>query len=333
MEWLNEQETINSYLEPDFSRDEKSEPDYSKQKIYNPQDVKTTYNSKEEQQHEIPLDEAQITDEQRELLRSNSLPVSEMYDKLSYLEYQTEISKTSQEIFLAKRFLNSHDTDVNGKIFHQSVYGTIYSRYSIFNNELEYIRADHLTEYHQSGSSQKRRKLESSFVRFDSIDQQTQKQIRMRLPEVSRTLSEEGLNFIASQFKKRFDQPPQNTGEAFTETSIGYGHLLSKEELQSVDLSKGISDSQAKEWLQKDLQNISDFLNQNLKIFVTQYEFDALISMASIHGVHSPVFITLLFLINAFQLNKACSYIEQNGFPKYRGKSESLIFLHGKYTR
>ena len=119
-------------------------------------------------------------------------------------------------------------------------------------------------------------------------------------------------------------------------TSIGYGHLI----LPGENFSNGLTEQQAFQLLAKDARIAENAVRNNVKVPITQYQFDALVSLTYNIGVGAFKNSKILALINignlrALENTWKSSYITSAGV-KYQGlvnrrKKEYNLFKSGSY--
>ena len=96
------------------------------------------------------------------------------------------------------------------------------------------------------------------------------------------TTSDEGIEFIKKY--ESFQSKIYDAGDG--EKTIGYGHVLTKEEIDVGTYDNGITEKEATELLKKDLKWFEDGINRNFEGAelggrdLTQNEFDALVALS-----------------------------------------------------
>lgn len=80
--------------------------------------------------------------------------------------------------------------------------------------------------------------------------------------------------------------------------TIGYGHMLTKDERTSGIFKDGITQQQAHALLFSDAQHVSSSVNDMVKVELTQNQFDALVSFVFNVGVNAFKKSTLLRKLN-----------------------------------
>lgn len=92
-------------------------------------------------------------------------------------------------------------------------------------------------------------------------------------PAILKT-SDEGLSFIKN-YEGYEDVRYQDQAK---NTTIGYGHKLTADELKRNAYASGISEEEAAELLRKDLETAERYVRETVKVPMRQHEFDALVS-------------------------------------------------------
>ena len=116
-------------------------------------------------------------------------------------------------------------------------------------------------------------------------------------------MSREGIKFlkIAEGFRNK---PYKDSAGLLT---IGVGHLLTNSELKSgviniagtnVSWKNGITDAQIEDLLAQDVVRFEDAVNDLVTVYLTQYQFDALVSFSFNVGVGAFEKSTLLKVLN-----------------------------------
>lgn len=147
-------------------------------------------------------------------------------------------------------------------------------------------------------------------------------------------ISQNGINFI-KQWEK-FE--PKEYKCPAGKITIGYGHVLMRGESYS-HLTGGISEHLATNFLMQDLKPVEDTINKNVKVPLTQNQFDALCSL--IYNIGSGAFNKSkgLILLNEDQLKAAQEeffslskgFVNIHGLPSNglinRRKAEAKLWL------
>lgn len=90
-------------------------------------------------------------------------------------------------------------------------------------------------------------------------------------------ISDQGLELIKN-FEGFRSQKYQDTGGRWT---IGFGHLIKEGE----NFDEGITQDQGTQLLEQDLQTTEDSINKNVRVSLTQDQFDALCSLVYNWGI------------------------------------------------
>lgn len=151
------------------------------------------------------------------------------------------------------------------------------------------------------------------------------------------TISQNGIDFIKAREALRLHWYLDEGGLP----TIGYGHLMNaKEQRELVD----ITEAQAEELLKFDLRTVEIYLNANIRVPLTQNQFDALVSFGFNVGVGAlePDRSTLRRLLDAGDYQGAANqflrwnkvkvngqYRVSNGLSKRRA-AERALFLGGQ---
>lgn len=115
--------------------------------------------------------------------------------------------------------------------------------------------------------------------------------------------------------------------------TIGYGHT------ENVNADSEISELMADQILRKDLKKFENSIKKLVKVPLSQYQFDALVSLVFNIGATNFKNSTLLKYLNNSEYSLAAEQFERwiysNGKKLdgllTRRKAEKEIFLHGKY--
>jgi lysozyme len=78
-----------------------------------------------------------------------------------------------------------------------------------------------------------------------------------------------------------YEQYPYDDGYGYM--TVGYGHKIG----QGEDFSGGLTKEAATALYQKDLGTFENVVNRQVKVALTQHEFDALVSLASTSGART----------------------------------------------
>ena len=130
--------------------------------------------------------------------------------------------------------------------------------------------------------------------------------------------------------------------------TIGYGHLLTRSELTSGKITingstkywrDGLTEQEADDLLDQDLDHFEDAVNKYVKVKLTQYQFEALVSFAFNVGVGAFTDSTLLKRVNSNDWHDVPNQFRRwvyAGGKKVKGlvnRRESEISLwQGEYT-
>lgn len=139
------------------------------------------------------------------------------------------------------------------------------------------------------------------------------------------------------------DQTGKNISSWVKGATIGYGHLIAKDEWTSY--KNGISEERANKLFISDAQPYEQVVGEAIKVGVQQYEFDAMVILAFNIGKAGFRKSTVTKLINNMQLMASASSLESawkswnksqgavnNGLINRRA-AEWRIFTSGIYTR
>ena len=126
------------------------------------------------------------------------------------------------------------------------------------------------------------------------------------MPSAPMSMSDAGLAFLINEEGERAEMYKDSAGLP----TIGVGHLLTKDELSSgkltippVDWHRGLSPEQIKVLLMHDLGTAMAAVN-NVRVELTQHQYDALTSMVFNIGVTAFRNSTLLRVLNQGQYDK-----------------------------
>lgn len=138
---------------------------------------------------------------------------------------------------------------------------------------------------------------------------------------MNKKLSEEGVEFLIKEEGERFTAYRCQAGVL----TIGIGHT-GKEVIEGMKISK----DQSRELLKKDLEKFEKVLNKIVKVEITQYQFDALISLMFNIGVYAFEKSTLIKKINS---NADILEVEKE-FRKWKiGGGKILLVLQKRRER
>lgn len=106
--------------------------------------------------------------------------------------------------------------------------------------------------------------------------------------------------------------------------TIGYGHTFSKKEISTLDLTKTITIDEATKLLITDIAIIEDFISNNIKPFLTQGQFNALVSLVFNWGAAN------FRSSNGYRnlQNKNYSAARESFFSKNKG----VVYIKGKFS-
>ncbi|PWG77907.1 lysozyme, partial [Pararcticibacter amylolyticus] len=150
-------------------------------------------------------------------------------------------------------------------------------------------------------------------------------------------LSSQGLQFIADH--EGFGNNGINPyNDAFGFATAGYGHLLHKSGVTAADIAqyRGMTKIQGLSLLKVDAQSRVASVNSLVKVSLTQYQFDAMVSFTFNVGVGAFSRSTLLRELNANNFDAIPAQLARwtNGGVSGlvdRRADEINLFLHGKY--
>lgn len=117
--------------------------------------------------------------------------------------------------------------------------------------------------------------------------------------------------------------------------TIGIGHLLTEEEKKSGKFVNGITKKEVFELLDEDLERFEDALNKSIRVFLTQYQYDALVIFSFNIGVYAFQKSTLLEKLNQKKYEEIPTQMRRwTKQPELRGRREKEILLwNGKEVK
>ena len=108
--------------------------------------------------------------------------------------------------------------------------------------------------------------------------------------------------------------------------TIGIGHLLTAEEIKEKKFATGISNDEVFKLLDKDLVRFEEAINNNVRVPLSQEQFDALVIFSFNIGVYAFVNSTLLKKLNNKEYSEVPKQIRRwVKQPELKGRREKEI--------